>query len=944
MDDLISEFLTEASDSLSLLDTQLVTLEQNPEDEKIIDSIFRVMHTIKGTCGFLGLPRLESVAHAGEDVLDNIRSGNIKINADIISAILEAIDCIKGIVASIEETGAEPEGDDSSLVSKLKTIAASEVKENKKSEPELSAVEQEDQNEPGELPAQDSAELQALFDAAPGPGEEIATPAAQTKTEVAQDKIDEKVKQKAVEKGLEETKKDKTAKPSSAMQTIRVKLDILESLMQMAGELVLTRNQLQQINFDCARDEFNLPLQRLSNITTELQENVMKTRMQPIGNAWATFPRMIRDLSLELGKKVELKMVGEDTDLDRQMLEAIKDPLTHMVRNAADHGLDTTQERLAAGKSETGTITLSSYHEGGHVIVKISDDGRGINVDKVKKKAIENGLTTETEAASMSDKQIYQFIFKPGFSTAEKVTSLSGRGVGMDVVVTNIEKIGGTVEVESVPGKGSDFTIKLPLTLAIMPALIVSCKDMRFAIPQISISEIVHGINKGSEGKGVHRKEEFFIETINDTPVLRLRNRLLPLITLSDVLDIKDPDIDEKNKSADDSPMQEIKITSRQDVLSHRKDIRNAYRKYIVVCEVGSSYFGIIVDQVFNTEEIVVKPKSLPIRNLDYYSGCTILGDGSVILILDPNGLMKSLGSATGLVLEDDMSSFESRFKSLIEDDESNFLLFKAGGKAPKAVPLELVSRLEEMDMSKIEWAGDKRVIQYRDKLMRLVTTDDSYSIPDNGEKSVVVFTDEDKMLGLVVEKIIDIISHKIDIRSISGKNGILGSMVFENVTYDLLDISHYFSNVFDDWLANKNLVEEISGSKEQKHKNLLLVDDSPFFRKFMKPILVVADYEVTTTDSAKKALEMLEAGAEFDAVITDIDMPEMNGFEFVKACKENVKLSSIPFIALTSYSSEEINEKDENAGFSGVVSKSDRDKLVETLENILHSSIQGEG
>ena len=936
MDDLVSEFLSETNESLSELDTQLVTLEQNPEDESIIGSIFRVMHTIKGTCGFLGLGRLESVAHAGEDVLDNIRSGKLKISAEKISIILEAIDRIKGIISSMEETGAEPAGDDTDLIKRLKKCAEGEgAAASAPASAPKSSTEELEQLSTGEAPAKDSMDLQALFDAAPGPGEEgaVATPAA-TET------ISEEIREDAIDQGLKtaQEKSGGVKAAQAAAQNIRVNLSLLENLMQMASELVLTRNQLVQINRNQTNSNFTAPLQRLSNITTEIQESVMKTRMQPISNAWAKFPRLVRDLAIEVNKKIDLEMIGAETEMDRQMLEMIKDPLTHMVRNAADHGLDTPAERRAAGKNETGTITLNSYHEGGHIIIKISDDGRGINSKKIAAKAIEKGLATSAEISSMTEKQIIQFICKAGFSTAEKITAVSGRGVGMDVVVSNIEKIGGTLEIESVLGKGSAFIIKLPLTLAIMSVLLVESGNQMFAIPQIRVSEIVHAHSEAD--KTAKTGDDFIIETIKDTSVLRLRGKLLPLVSLSELLNMSESD-KEKNKANMNhfATGNVVELGNRRAPSNKKPELR----KFIVVCEVGSSHFGIIVEKVYDTEEIVVKPKSALIKNIEIYSGCTILGDGSVVLILDPNGIMKTMGNIRDSDKDKEKEKSGDKLDSMSDEEEIMFLLFKGGGKAPKAVPLELVSRIEEIRMEKTEWAGDKMVIQYRDHLMRLTTTDNTYTPPAEGVVEVIVFNDEDKILGLIVQEVTDIVKHPMNIKSMAGNNGILGSLVIKGMTYDLVDIGYHFSNVFNDWLMGKPLLDkEKESDADVVRKNLLLVDDSPFFRKFMKPILVVANYNVTTAENGKIAFDILKKGeTEFDAIITDIEMPEMDGIEFIKACKAEQALSNIPFIALTSFHSGDLSENIDELGFSGFVSKSDRDKLVDTIINVLTATTQ---
>src|SRR5438477_602043 len=517
-----------------------------------------------------------------------------------------------------------------------------------------------------------------------------------------------------------------------ANQSIRVNVDTLEHLMTMVSELVLTRNQLLEISRRNEHTEFKVPLQRLSNVTAELQEGVMKTRMQPIGNAWQKLPRIVRDLSGELGKQIELEMHGADTELDRQVLDLIKDPLTHMVRNSADHGLETPAERAAAGKPEQGTIRLSAYHEGGHIIICIADNGRGLNTEKIKAKAVANGLVSEAELEKMTEAQIHKFIFAPGFSTAAAVTSVSGRGVGMDVVRTNIDQIGGTIDIKSVAGEGTSVTIKIPLTLAIVSALIVEAAGDRFAIPQLSVVELVR-----ARANSEHR-----IERIKDTAVLRLRNKLLPLIHLKKLLRIDD---------------------------GSTSDPENGF---IVVTQVGSQTFGIVVDGVFHTEEIVVKPMSTKLRHIDMFSGNTILGDGAVIMIIDPNGIAKALGAAGGASHE--LGDEAAGHHASTGEQTTSLLVFRAGSNQPKAVPLGLVTRLEEIAADKIELSNGRYMVQYRDQLMPLVQME-SVKIATSGAQPILVFADDGRSMGLVVDEIIDIVEEKLDIEVAGGEQGILG-------------------------------------------------------------------------------------------------------------------------------------------------------------------------
>jgi two-component system chemotaxis sensor kinase CheA len=654
------------------------------------------------------------------------------------------------------------------------------------------------------------------------------------------------------------------------------------------SELVLTRNQLLQMVRGKDDSEFATPLQRLSHITTDLQEGVMKTRMQPIGNAWAKLPRIVRDLSVEMNKKIDLQMIGAETELDRQVLELIKDPLTHMVRNSADHGLESTDDRRKAGKPEVGKIVLNAYHEGGHIIIEIADDGKGLGIDRIRAKALANNLASESEIEQLTDQQVAQFIFRAGFSTAEKVTSVSGRGVGMDVVRTNIEKIGGTIDLQTHDGKGTTFTIKIPLTLAIVSALIVECAGERFAIPQISVLELVRTTANSEHG----------IEVINDAPVLRLRERLLPLVSLRTLLRL----------GGDDDRRTET---------------------FIVVTQVGNYTFGIIVDRVFDTEEIVVKPVAPILRHINMFSGNTILGDGSVIMILDPNGIAGSTGELAG---SSQATTETATMRETHAEDQQSLLVFRAGGRDLKGVPLALVARLEEIDVVDIEHSRGKPVVQYRGKLMPLVTIDGAFQMKTEGLQPVLVFADRDHSMGLAVDEIVDIVEEQLKIELASDRPGLIGTAVVSGKATDIIDAGFYLVQAWGDWFGSPD--QEFQGGKDGK--KLLLVDDSPFFRNLLTPLLAVAGYDVTSVDSADKALSLREAGSDFDAIISDIEMPGMNGFDFAVAIRSEGRWSSIPLVALSSHATERDFERGREVGFTDYVAKFDRDALLQTLAQTL--------
>ncbi len=668
-------------------------------------------------------------------------------------------------------------------------------------------------------------------------------------------------------------------------KSIRVHVDTLEHLMTMVSELVLTRNQLLEIVRRHEDSEFKTPLQRLSNVTAELQEGVMKTRMQPIGVAWQKMPRLVRDLSAELCKSIELELHGAETELDRQVLELIKDPLIHMVRNSADHGLETPAARRAAGKPEKGTIRLSARHEGGHIVIEISDDGAGLSTERIKAAAIARGLATAAQIEKMSEAQIQRFIFVPGFSTAQKLTSVSGRGIGMDVVRANIDAIGGTIDVKSVLGQGTRFSIKIPLTLVIVSALMVESAGDRFAIPQLAVVELVR----------VRSNSEHRIEHIKDAAVLRLRNKLLPLVHLKVLLKI--------DEGAD----------------------CQAENGFIVVTQVGSQTFGIVVDAVFHTEEIVVKPMSSKLRHIPLFAGNTILGDGSVIMIIEPNGVAQSIGNVA--IDRDGATAEPEADRQDTDSGIESMLVFRAGSPQPRAVLLSLVTRLEEIDVRKIESANGRSLVQYRGQLMPLVPVNGDVRIKSSGKQPLLVFSDEGRSMALVVDEIVDIVEQRLDIELVSQRPGVLGSALIRGQATEVIDIGHFLPLAFDDWQDWRE--RRIIAARHR----VLLIDDSAFFRNMLAPLLSAAGYAVSSAASAPEALIMLRAGARFDVVITDIEMPGMDGFELTSAVRRDPRTATIPVIGLSSLVSAESVERGRQVGLHDYVAKFDRQGLIAALK-----------
>jgi two-component system chemotaxis sensor kinase CheA len=839
MDDLLKDFLTETNESLNLVDSELVRFEQEPNNGKILGNIFRLVHTIKGTCGFLALPRLETLAHAAETVMGKFRDG-MPVTADAVTIILTTIDRIKKILEEIEALQQEPDGTDTDLIEILGCISRGE-----------------------------SVALQPL---APPPVE-IKQPDKPAAIEPTKPETLEKTQPER----SEEERGDRIASHS-----IRVNVDTLDHLMTTVSELVLTRNQLLEIVRRNEDSDFKVPLQRLSNVTAELQEGVMKTRMQPIGNAWQKLPRIVRDLCAELGKDIELEMRGADTELDRQVLELVRDPLTHLVRNCADHGIERPADRHAAGKAAKGTIRLSAWHQGGHIIIEITDNGRGLDLDGIRSKAIEKGMATAAELEAKSESEICNFIFMAGFSTAAKVTSISGRGVGMDVVRSNIEQIGGTVDLKSVPGAGATFTIKIPLTLAIVSALIVEAGGERFAVPQLSVLELVRAGNGGE-----HR-----IEHIKDAPVLRLRNKLLPLIRLKDVLHLGQCD----NENG-----------------------------FIVVMQAGNQVFGAVVDGVFHTEEIVIKPMSSKLRHIPVFSGTTILGDGSVIMIIDPNGVAQALGRVV-IAGHAERAELENR-----EDDGDadivSLLVFRAGSAQPKAVPLSLVTRLEEIDCRKIEASDGRHLVQYRDQLMPLLRTDGKMDLKKEGVQPILVFSDHGRSMGLVVDEIVDIVEERLDIEVASDRPGVLGFAVIKGATTEIVDVGHFLPQAFEDWFRRPD------ASTRRQARTVLLVDDSIFFRELLTPLIKAAGYRVVAVASAAEALKALKSDSRFDLIVTETEMPEVDGFALAEATRAIPSRAETPIIALATMVSADAIERGRAVGFYDFVAKFDRAGLVAAIK-----------
>lgn len=739
--DIVKDFLVESYENLDRLDRDLVGLEKNPRDTDALAAVFRTIHTIKGTCGFLGFANLEKVAHVGENLLVRLRDSELTLNPQITTALLAMVDAVREMLQLIEGTGKDGDADYPELRHTLSRLQSD-------TQTASGARKPEESTEPVVQPAS-HAPIDTVQEAPHGVVRETSGPR------------EEKLRPLS-EESATQPHPSATAQASAAETTVRVHVNLLDKAMTLVGELVLARNQVLQYSARVKDQGLSAATQRLNMITTELQEGIVKMRMQPIGNIWGQFPRTVRDVALTCGKQVEIEMEGKDTELDKTIIEAIKDPLTHLVRNSVDHGIELPDERTTKGKNPTGKLVLRAFHEGGQVNIEIGDDGAGLDQAKIRNKAIDRGIISAEQAARLSERDVFNLIFLPGFSTAEKVTNVSGRGVGMDVVRTNVERIGGRVDIRSTRGHGTTVQVKIPLTLAIIPALVVTCCGDRYAIPQLSLLELVR-LEGDRAASG--------IELVHGAPVYRLRRRLLPLVYLRAELQIADP------VANDDSVVN------------------------IVVLQAGDTQFGLVVDQINDSEEIVVKPLRKQLKSLKTFAGSSIMGDGKVALILDVVGLAQRANVLT----ENRERAAQEQIQSaptITASAKQAFLLFAGPGDSRMAVPLSTLARLEEFSVDQVEISGHQWVTQYRGQILPLVRLSAVLEERRAGLRAkplrhaidaapiqVLVLNHQDRSFGLVVEQIIDIVEGHADVCMAATRNFVLHSVVIAERVTEVLDI-----------------------------------------------------------------------------------------------------------------------------------------------------------
>ena len=766
--EIVKEFLVESYENLDRLDRDLIALEKDASNREILASVFRTIHTIKGTSGFLAFNKLEAVTHVGESLLSRLRDGQLTLCAEITTALLALVDAVRQMLGSIDTTGSEGERNDQELISTLTRLLPPKADSPPAPEP---------------VPAKEEAAKNDSPQPVPKVGDILIKSGAAKVSEIYEAVQQQRggdprhVGEILVDKGvvkpqdvLDAINVQQQARGQSASDsTIRVDVSQLDRLMNRMGELVLLRNQIVQFTNSSEDSGLLATSQRLNLLTTELQEGVMKTRMQPIGNIWSKFPRTVRDVALGCGKQVRIEMEGKETELDKTIIEAIKDPLTHIVRNSVDHGIEIPAARIAAGKDAEGLLFLRAFHEGGQVNIEITDDGAGLDFEKIRSKAIQKGMITTDQAARMTEREITNLVWLPGFSTAERVTNVSGRGVGMDVVKTNIEKIGGTVDLQSKPGQGSTVRMKIPLTLAIIPALIVTTAGDRYAIPQVSLLELVR-----LEGEQARKG----IELIHGAPVYRLRGHLLPLVYLK-----RELKVDGKAQCAEPSST----------IPGSNGEAENAN---IVVLRADDQQFGLVVDEINDTEEIVVKPLSKQLKSINTYAGATIMGDGRVALILDVLGLAQRANVVSEGRDRAVTENEEKQSTPAAADERRTVLLFQNGERERMAIDLSLVARLEEFPRDTIEMAGGQEVVQYRGQIIPLIRVAEvlgrgrnEAARPPEGSVQVVVYRENGRTVGLVIDRILDIVEESIVLQPDTGRRGVLGSAVIQQRTTEVLDI-----------------------------------------------------------------------------------------------------------------------------------------------------------
>jgi two-component system chemotaxis sensor kinase CheA len=882
MESALGEFFSECEEILQRVTSVLTRLESHELSSDAIDSLYRDVHTLKGTSQLFGFQRIGLIAHAIEASLEPVRQNKVKLDRQFVDLIFKSLDLIDKILKN-------PKLDlenDPFLQNELMHILPKMIEASNK---------------------RFGGEFQ--LDHSLIPSEQIG---ADTLGSISQQDLSETI-QRSGGNSVEALQSDrphasitklKTEKNNQGEEqqlessTIRIQVSLLDKLMNLVGEMVLARNQVLQFARTSDNNDFLNLTQRLDLVTTELQDNVMKTRMQPIGSVFTKFQRVVRDLGKELGKTIELVIEGSETELDKSLLEAIKDPLTHIVRNSCDHGIETAEERKKIGKHPTGIILLKAFHEGGHVIIEVRDNGRGVDPKRILAKALEKRVISSDKANELSEAEIQQLIFAPGFSTVEHVSSVSGRGVGMDVVKTNVERVGGLIDLSSQPGLGTKIKLIIPLTLAIVPAMVIRNKQDFFAIPQVKLQELIR-IDLDENAKSIEKLQGQF--------VFRLRGDLLPLVDLHDLL-------------SSDS----------------KKFKRNIFN--IVILKTESHSYGLVVDEICDTADIVVKPLPQFLKKNEILSGATIMGDGSVALILDTQGVAQKSG-AHHIGSSKDLRSMIDVKKKNILMDKSEYLYFSLKRSGIFALPLVLVHRLEEFTASDIEVSGSEMMVKYRGTLLPLINLErylgGSTDIQANQDSkiSVIVVSKHSRYFGLVVRDILDILSSDEEIKPLLKETkGVLGNLI--NSDKKVITILDAFG-IIDDILGIPKMTPSL---KKLSHTKILFAEDTIFFARMVKKVLEDAGAEVDHFENGQLALDRLKKSEShtYSLILSDIEMPILNGYDFAKQVRGDAKFKNLPLIALTTRFNQLDQKKGMESGFNKYLEKLKSDELLQAVHELI--------
>ena len=909
--EIIAEFVIESREHLGDIENQLLAIEAAgaDADPELVNTVFRAIHSVKGAAGFLGFSIVGQLAHDLENVLNLIRNGQLIPDAVATDVMLRSADRLRSMIEDIDHSN---EADVSEHIDALQRIVAAILAAEIPAPtagvalPGLEAV--------AAVIAGGEAIVPTPKRGADDFGGDVETPAEPCVIEsepIASETPP--VAPLLPAPGARPTLTPATAPAPSATSaissdsSIRVGVTVLDRLMNLAGELVLSRNRLLQTIAAADTTAVNSVAARINQVTSELQEAIMQTRLQPIGTVFGRFPRVVRDLSNNLGKQCQLTMDGQEVELDKSIIESVGDPLTHLIRNAVDHGVETPDARIKAGKSPVGTLALRAFHQSGKVNIRISDDGRGIDAARIKEKAVAKGIVTPEQARAMSDREALQLIFRPGFSLAERVTEVSGRGVGMDVVKTNIERLGGTVTIDTQPGAGATVHVKLPLTLAIIPSLVVRCAEQRFAIPQGSIRELVR-VPAADAARGVER--------INQAEVFRLRDALLPLIRLDAALGLR------------------------------RTAAETSRALHIIVVEAGHLRYGLVVDGLCDSEEIVVKPLGRHMKGCACLAGATILGDGAVAMILDVTGIAAQCRLA---IPEETAANGEHTRSETVEGQ--SLLLFTNHPGEYFGLPMQLVARIERVRAEQVDSVGGQLVLQYRGGTLPLLGLEQLIACkprPQTPKLYVVVFTAAQREVGLLIPELIDIRSVPLKVDTTTFREqGVVGSLVYESMTIRLLDAYELTRKAHPDWFATTTwqanaAVDQGSAAPDATAgvPRILLAEDSDFFRRQLASMLEADGYEVRACEDGAAAWVALQDAEEaFDLLVTDIEMPNMTGLQLAARIRGDSRHGALPIIAVTSLAGDDDVARGQDSGVDEYLVKLDREQLLTAVGARLKAS-----